>query len=87
MPETWFQILKLKRGVPEDGPASKDENYSSGKGKDKKIESESKLTKVVIMYLKKKKSGAWDHLSKTLALRSLGVKSYFVRAILKVKRK
>ena len=55
MPETWFQILKLKRGVPEDGPASKDENYSSGKGKDKKIESESKLTKVVIMYLKKKK--------------------------------
>ena len=45
MPETWFKILKLKRGVPEDGPASKDENYSSGKGKDKKIESESKLTK------------------------------------------
>ena len=36
---------QAKRGVPEDGPASKDENYSSGKGKDKKIESESKLTK------------------------------------------
>ena len=36
---------QAKPGVPEDGPASKDENYSSGKGKDKKIESESKLTK------------------------------------------
>ena len=32
---------QAKRGVPEDGPASKDENYSSGKGKDKEIKSES----------------------------------------------
>ena len=40
-----IQDPQAKRGVPEDGPASKDENYSSGKGKDKKIESESKLTK------------------------------------------
>ena len=34
-------------GVPEDGPASTDENYSSGQGKDKKIKPESKLTKDV----------------------------------------
>ena len=49
-----IQDPQAKRGDLEDRPASKDENYSSGKGKDKKIESESKLTKVVIMYLKKK---------------------------------
>lgn len=35
---------QAKRGVPYDGPASKDENDSpgKGKGKDKKIKSESK---------------------------------------------
>ena len=37
--------IKSACGVPEDGPASRDENYSSGKGKDKKIKSESKVTK------------------------------------------
>ena len=36
---------QAERGVPDDGPASEDENYSSGKGKDKKIKSESKVTK------------------------------------------
>ena len=45
-----IQDPRAKCGVPEDGPASKDENYSSGKGKGKNkedIKSESKLTKNV----------------------------------------
>ena len=38
----WVLDPRAIRGVPDDGPATKDENHSSGKGKDKKIKSESK---------------------------------------------
>ena len=38
----WVPDPRAIRGVPQDGPASEDETYSTGKGKDKKMKSVSK---------------------------------------------